>query len=31
MAYAAPEPIAVPYANWFQRVGAYLIDWSSSP
>ncbi|MDX6338490.1 MAG: hypothetical protein QOG05_5830 [Streptosporangiaceae bacterium] len=27
MAYASPEPLAVPYANWFQRVGAYLIDW----
>ena len=24
MAYAAPVP--VPYANWAQRVGAYLID-----
>ncbi|HMH90726.1 MAG TPA: RDD family protein [Streptosporangiaceae bacterium] len=26
MAYAASEPVAAPYANWFQRVGAYLID-----
>lgn len=26
MAYAAPEPIAVPYATWFQRVGAAVID-----
>lgn len=26
MAYASPEPIAVPYASWIQRVGAYLID-----
>ncbi len=27
MAYAASEPVAVPYASWIQRVGAYLIDW----
>jgi hypothetical protein len=26
MAYAASEPVVAPYANWFQRVDAYLID-----
>jgi uncharacterized RDD family membrane protein YckC len=26
VAYATPEPISLPYANWFQRVGAALID-----
>ena len=26
MAYASSEPVAVPYASWIQRVGAYLID-----
>jgi uncharacterized RDD family membrane protein YckC len=30
MAYAADSPAASPaaYANWGQRVGAYLIDWA---
>lgn len=30
MAYAADNPAANPaaYANWGQRVGAYLIDWA---
>lgn len=30
MAYAADSPAANPaaYANWGQRVGAYLIDWA---
>jgi uncharacterized RDD family membrane protein YckC len=26
MAYATPASIPATYANWFQRVGAYLID-----
>jgi uncharacterized RDD family membrane protein YckC len=30
MTYAADSPVASPaaYANWGQRVGAYLIDWA---
>jgi uncharacterized RDD family membrane protein YckC len=25
--FTAPAAPAVPYANWAQRVGAYLVDW----